>query len=80
MLLQSIFVGKRRKLLFTLALALIIAVLLTFTLSTSNVKCQYFSSLEKLHCPPTECPGKDCLCVIGNDGLLYLDGTIGDIE
>ncbi len=84
MLLQSIFIAKRRKLLISLILLTILSLLVIVGLgansSSFDIKYRHFSSLEEVHCPFTECPGKNCLCTIGSNGLLYLDETIGDIE
>ncbi len=30
------------------------------------------------HCPPSECPGKECQCVKGVDNVWYLSPEVGD--
>ena len=57
---------------FTLIL---IAILYAKALSPNH---RYFSDEERIHCPPYSCPGPDCLCVLGEGDVWYLDGTIGD--
>jgi len=39
---------------------------------------KYASEIEKNHCPPTECPGKKCLCIKGESEVWYLNPEIGE--
>ena len=41
---------------------------------------RFFSETEFTHCPPSDCPGRECLCVLGNNKTWYFNGTIGDLE
>ena len=47
---------------------------------TTKASIMYNSELEKKLCPPNECPGSKCLCVIGAEDVWYFNETIGDLE
>jgi len=39
----------------------------------------YFSEVEEQHCPISECPGEDCMCVLGGPGnTWYFNATISE--
>lgn len=44
-----------------------------------QVKYNYASEDAKIHCQD-ECPGDNCLCILGNDNTWYLSPEIGDEE
>ena len=43
------------------------------------LKYKYASSDARIHCS-SDCPGPDCLCVMGADNTWYLNPEIGDEE
>ena len=43
-----------------------------------KTEVQYGSIESAIHCPPQECPGKKCLCILGEGNVWYLSPEVGD--
>jgi hypothetical protein len=44
----------------------------------TRTKYKYFSKVEEVHCVKSDCPGSNCLCVLGENNTFYLNGTVGE--
>jgi hypothetical protein len=51
--------------------------LAAFSCGTQQLKYNYASSDARVHCS-LDCPGRNCICILGNNNTWYISPEIGD--